>query len=192
MKQLIGKDVGSYTFNPAAQSITVSGVTLDQEQILLITNTTTGDIIYSFADPAKGGFFAAGVITLGFDTTGMNAADRLQIYVDVPAPEAATATKQDSIITKLAELISMDNLSFRMRTALSALSKFTFSTTGARVDCGGSSVTVSIAASQTLSTVSNLGSAGNVCLGCTTSNGQSIQLSSLHLQQSFRRNLTVS
>ena len=48
MKILIGVDKGSYTFNAAGKTVTLSGIVkLDIKQVLLITNLTTNEIIYS-------------------------------------------------------------------------------------------------------------------------------------------------
>ncbi|NBP66583.1 MAG: hypothetical protein EBU66_18290, partial [Bacteroidetes bacterium] len=57
MKKLLGTDLsGSYTFNPAGNTITFSGLRQDisLENILLITNTTANTIIYNFADSTTG------------------------------------------------------------------------------------------------------------------------------------------
>lgn len=78
----------SYTFAPGAANagtITVSG-TLQLEQFLLVTNATTGEVIFQFNKPSKGGTvgFAGGqtTLTLEADTSAMDAAHRLQIFVD--------------------------------------------------------------------------------------------------------------
>ena len=63
MKQLIGHDIGTFVFDPAARTITFSGVTLTQDQILLVTNTTDGLILYNFADATLGGTLAGSVLT---------------------------------------------------------------------------------------------------------------------------------
>lgn len=91
MKQLIGVDVGSYTFDASAQTVTISGVTgnLNLEQILIITNVTDQIIIYNFADVAKGGSISSNVITLEHDTTSMSDTDRLQIWVDIVTSDGA-------------------------------------------------------------------------------------------------------
>ena len=84
MKQLIGHDVGSYSFSPSTNQITISGVTLSDEQFLIITNTNPNTMIYNFADPTLAGSWSAGVMTLQYNCSGMNAGDPLQIYVDLP------------------------------------------------------------------------------------------------------------
>jgi hypothetical protein len=96
MKQLIGKDVGSYSFDPANRTITFYNIpNITQEQILLVTNTTDGLIIYSFADSTLGGTLWGNVLTLASNTTAMSADDHLQIYIDIPAvvtPSSKTET----------------------------------------------------------------------------------------------------
>jgi hypothetical protein len=82
MKILIGVDKGSYTFSAAGQSVTLSGIPkLDIKQVLLITNLTTNDIIYSPVIPGKGGTISNNVISLTYNTTSMNDSDNLQIFV---------------------------------------------------------------------------------------------------------------
>ena len=58
-------------------------------RLLVITNTTIGEIIYNFADPNKGGSTSYNsitnktTITLECDTSSMDDGDQLQIFVDV-------------------------------------------------------------------------------------------------------------
>jgi len=91
MKKLLGTDLsGSYTFNPAGNTITFSGLRQDisLENILLITNTTANTIIYNFADSTTGAVsFNNNVLTLDYNTSGMASTDKLQIYVDVESYE---------------------------------------------------------------------------------------------------------
>jgi hypothetical protein len=84
MKQLIGKDTGTYAFNASARTITFSGIAISQEQILTVTNTTDGIMIYCFADSNLGGSLVGSVLTLSYNTSSMSNSDNLQIYVDVP------------------------------------------------------------------------------------------------------------
>jgi hypothetical protein len=96
MKRLVGTDiVGGYTFNPAAKTITFTGLqyTITLANILLITNTTANTIIYNFADSTNGAIsFANNVLTLDYNTASMNANDALQIYIDVESYEESLAT----------------------------------------------------------------------------------------------------
>ena len=85
MKFMLGSDVGSFVFDPASKTITFSGVDLQLKNVLLITNVKTGDILYNFASKSQQCSISGNVITLTFDTTLMNAADELQIYVDIPS-----------------------------------------------------------------------------------------------------------
>ena len=96
MKRLVGTDiVGGYIFDPAAKTITFTGLqyTITLANILLITNTTANTIIYNFADPTSGAVsFASNVLTLDYNTASMNATDALQIYIDVESYEESLAT----------------------------------------------------------------------------------------------------
>jgi hypothetical protein len=79
MKKLIT----NYIFSPSAKQVTFTGyVEVNPDGILLITNTTDGAIIYSFADVLKGGAVSANVLTLTYDTAAMDAGDSLQIWYD--------------------------------------------------------------------------------------------------------------
>jgi hypothetical protein len=85
MKLLIGSDIGGYTFDASAKTITLSGIaTLSLEQILLITNVTTQKIIYQFNHTTLGGSILNNVITLTYDTTLMSDTDKLQIFIEYP------------------------------------------------------------------------------------------------------------
>ena len=78
----------SYTFTPGAANagtVVVPG-TYTLEQFLLITNVTSGTILYQFNVPSKGAVRTTGggntTLTLEFSTQSMNSADRLQIFID--------------------------------------------------------------------------------------------------------------
>lgn len=96
MKRLVGTDiVGGYIFNPAAKTVTFTGLqyTITLANILLITNTTANTIIYNFADSTNGAVsFANNVLTLDHNSVSMNATDALQIYIDVESYEESLAT----------------------------------------------------------------------------------------------------
>lgn len=86
MKKLVGHDIGTYTFDKTAKTVTLSGIPpITLEQILLITNTTSNTIIYNFAVSGLGGTYVpgTGVLTLAFNTGSMNNTDNLQIFIDV-------------------------------------------------------------------------------------------------------------
>lgn len=93
MKQLVGSDLGAYTFSASGKTVSITGltITLKLEQILLITNVTRGIVLFNFADATLGGTInGSNVITLTCSTSGMSDADRLQIYIDVDIPRDAT------------------------------------------------------------------------------------------------------
>lgn len=73
-----------YTFDKTAKTITFTGSTKPTliEQMLLVTNVTSNTIVYNFADPALGGTISGSVLTLDYDTSAMNNADKLQIFYD--------------------------------------------------------------------------------------------------------------
>lgn len=81
-KILIGSELGSYSFNKTAKTITFTGFTATLERLLLITDVTNNTIIYNFADPTLGGTLSNNVLTLTYNTnTGSFAnTDNLQIF----------------------------------------------------------------------------------------------------------------
>jgi hypothetical protein len=86
------KLVTNYTFDPLNKTITFNDYdSIELERVLLITNVTRNEIIYSFADPSKGGSVSGNVLTLNYDTSDMDETDKLQIWyedAELPALES--------------------------------------------------------------------------------------------------------
>ena len=83
----------SYTFTPATRTVVITGKNIRREQLLLITNTTTGTVIYNFSDPSLGATSYTNAvdattgqetttIVLAFATAAMNSTDKLSILVE--------------------------------------------------------------------------------------------------------------
>lgn len=83
----------AYTFTPSTRTITVTGKYIRREQLLLITNVTTGTVIYNFSDPSlQATSFTQSIntttgqetttIVVAFNTTTMSASDKLSILVE--------------------------------------------------------------------------------------------------------------
>jgi hypothetical protein len=130
MKQLIGQDIGSYAFNPAAKTITINHTApLALEQILTVVNTTDGLMIYCFADSSLTGSVANNVLTLTYDTTAMSASDSLQIYVDISVDTfdgqaAANDQYTHILLERIAQLLTpmaTQDVAGRQRIAVEAL-----------------------------------------------------------------------
>ena len=89
MKILVGNEFGSYSFNPAAGTITISGLpfSLKMEQILIITDLVNNVMIYNFADSTAGAVSVSNnIITLEKNVSSMSSSDPLQIFVEAPDP----------------------------------------------------------------------------------------------------------
>lgn len=72
-----------YTFSAASKQVTFNTAsTISLSQLLIITNVTTNQIIYNFADPNAGGTVTNNVLTLDYDTTSMSDTDTLQVFLD--------------------------------------------------------------------------------------------------------------
>ena len=124
MKRLVGTDiVGGYIFNPAAKTVTFTGLqyTITLANILLITNTTANTIIYNFADSTNGAVsFANNALTLDYNTASMNATDALQIYIDVESYEESLATLLRRM-NKLLESNAVVDSKLRQRVTIEAI-----------------------------------------------------------------------
>ena len=124
MKRLVGTDiVGGYIFDPAAKTITFTGLqyTITLANILLITNTSANTIIYNFADSTNGAVsFASNVLTLDYNTASMNATDVLQIYIDVESYEESLATLLRRM-NKLLESNAVVDSKLRQRVTIEAI-----------------------------------------------------------------------
>jgi len=83
----------AYTFTPATKTIVVTGKYIRKEQLLLITNTTTGTVIYNFSDPNLQSTSLTltvspttgqetTTIVLNFNTASMSATDKLAILYE--------------------------------------------------------------------------------------------------------------
>lgn len=86
MKQFLTTDVGGYTFDKVAKTVTFTGgYTPTLKQILGITNATRNIVIYNPADVNKGGTLSGNVLTLTYNTNtgGFANTDELMIAVDV-------------------------------------------------------------------------------------------------------------
>ena len=128
MKKLLGTDaVGSYTFTPASNTITLSGLAqaVSLQNFLLITNTTANTIIYNFADPTTGAVsFNNNILTLDYNTSAMASTDLLQIYVDLPSYEE---TLHDLLrrMNKLLESNAVVDTRLRQRITIDAIGNST-------------------------------------------------------------------
>lgn len=126
MKKLIQ----NYNFDASNKTITLNeSDSVGIEQLLLITNVTDGVIIYNFADSLKNATISSNVITLEYDTTGMDDSDKLQIFIDVQNTDFDDLTDilKYGLVEIVRQLQSMRNdgglpdVSGRMRCAVETL-----------------------------------------------------------------------
>ena len=102
----------SYAFTPATRTIVVTGKNIRKEQLLLITNTTTGSVIYNFSDPSliSTSYTNAVDTTTGLETTtiilayntaAMTSTDKLAILVEETYHEIIPAEIMRDPVDKL-------------------------------------------------------------------------------------------
>ena len=101
-------DNGEYSFDASEKKVSVSAhkELFKKEYLFLITNVTTGDIIYNFGCEGYGGVIDRNVITLEYDTALMSDDDSLQIIL------YTEQTDSDVITTELLDTIR-SNTSFQ-------------------------------------------------------------------------------
>lgn len=109
-KVLIGSDLGTYSFNKTAKTITFSGFTASLERILLITDVTANTVIYQFNDGTLGGTLSGNVLTLTFNTnTGSFAdTDKLQIFYWSEEPQQTALVDLAMSIKRDMQMIRRD------------------------------------------------------------------------------------
>lgn len=77
--------VANYSFDASEKKITFRDYdSIRLEGIKLITNVTTGDVVYQFNKAEKSGAVASNILTLDHDTTAMSDADKLMIIYEEP------------------------------------------------------------------------------------------------------------
>jgi hypothetical protein len=87
-----------YTFNKTAKTVTFTGnIPSGLEKILAIINVTSNTIIYNPTNSATGGTYASPVLTLTYDTSAMNDADKLLIYVEVGETNLITSGTSNAL-----------------------------------------------------------------------------------------------
>lgn len=86
-KLLVGSELGSYTFNTSAATITLLGLNnLTIDKVLEIYNATTNQPLYISDDVSYVSTISSNVISLSVDviTLSMTNSDKLRIYIDYP------------------------------------------------------------------------------------------------------------
>lgn len=85
--------ITGYSFNATGKQVSFTDYSqLNLESVLLITNVSTNQIIYNFADPLAGGLISGNSVILDYNTSGMSNSDKLQIYYDTPNAPASDQT----------------------------------------------------------------------------------------------------
>lgn len=75
--------IKNYSFDPVNKIVVFKDFSeISLESVLLITNVTSNQIIYNFANPATGGTVVGNQLILNFDTTVMGSTDALQIFYE--------------------------------------------------------------------------------------------------------------
>jgi len=102
----------AYSFTPSTKTIVVTGKNIRREQLLLITNTTTGTVIYNFSDPAlQATSYTNAVntttgqetttIVLNYNTATMSSTDKLAILTEETYQEMIPAEVMRDPVDKL-------------------------------------------------------------------------------------------
>jgi len=102
----------AYTFNPAAKTVDLSSISgFDVKKLYAIINTTANQIIFANGQATYGLASVAGsVITLLYNTTAMNAADKLTIIYDDPTAVQAISAASLPLPTGAASETTLSSL----------------------------------------------------------------------------------
>jgi hypothetical protein len=100
--QLVGLDIGSYTFSPGTDgqgTITFSGMPSGwtQAQIVKIYDVTTGATLYNLDNPLLHGSLSGNVLKLDCDTSQDSSTDVLQVWVDIANSSSASSVSVTSL-----------------------------------------------------------------------------------------------
>lgn len=132
----------NYTFDASEKKITFTDyATIRLDSVLLITNVTDNIIIYNFADTTKGGSALTNVLTLAYNTTTMDDADKLMIYYDDSDVSPATELKQDTLDSLIETLQELVQRLAPLGGAISATAQIRSVVTGAVTATGGGYIT---------------------------------------------------
>jgi hypothetical protein len=102
----------SYTFTPATRTLVVTGKNIRREQLLLITNTTTGTVIYNFSDPSLLATVYTNTVdsitaletttmVLAYNTAAMSAADKISVMTEETYTEITPSETMRDPVDKL-------------------------------------------------------------------------------------------
>lgn len=102
----------SYALTPATRTIVITGKNIRKEQLLLITNTTTGTVIYNFSDPSLNSTSHTNAvdsvtgqetttILLAYNTAAMSTTDKLSILVEETYQEIIPAEVMRDPVDKM-------------------------------------------------------------------------------------------
>ena len=102
----------NYTFTPSSRTVVVNGKNIRKEQLLLITNTTSGTVIYNFSDPNLGSTSYTNsantqtgqettTVVLNYATGSMASTDKLAILTEETYTEMIPAETYRDPVDKL-------------------------------------------------------------------------------------------
>lgn len=141
--------VDSYTFTASAKTVKFNDYgQIRLEGVKLITNITTGTIIYQFNDATKNGTVSNNILTLTHDTTSMSDSDKLMIIYE--SPEARSI--MSGVVTLLLNIFTfIKNPSWATRVNGQQLVKVSLDQQTVNISTVNAVTTVS-----TVSTITNL------------------------------------
>lgn len=148
--------IANYTFNKTTKKVVFTDyTTITLDAILLISNASRGEILYSFANPALGASVSGNEVTLEIDTSLMSDADSLLIFYDDVAKEPATVADIQDIPNGL-----NNQLAWMFRKLMTLLKPLAMVTGGGSnrlsVDVNSGSVTIGSGTVTTVSTVTTV------------------------------------
>lgn len=152
--------ITNYTFDSSAKTVTFTDyTTIRLDSLLLITNVTDGIIIYNFASPTLGGTVTNNVLTLTYNTSSMDNADKLQIFYDDSEVQPANTELQTTLYS-LTE--TLQELTARLTVIASMANSGAPALRVIPIASVSTAVTGSLTTAGTVSTVASLTALGAV------------------------------
>jgi hypothetical protein len=143
--------IDTYIFDAVNSKITLPDMaSLKLEGFQLITNITTGTIIYQFNNASKKGTVSGKTLTLAFNTSAMSSTDKLQIIYNPPSDNSRQADT---------EINTTENLYFLLNKIIKLLES------SGNVDVGGRQrVSIDAGSLNTVGTVTTVTTVANTAL----------------------------
>ena len=155
-----------YTFNANAGTVTFADslTGLKLQNVELITNVTTNNVIYQFNKSGFGGSLTGLILTLDYDTSAMADSDNLQIFIEgdfVKSGESENIILLRRIAQLLSPIATQDS-NQRQRVTVEVMPTTNITGTVTVAQATAANLNATVAGTVTVSSVTNIAGIGGV------------------------------